>query len=170
MATTSAIGKMTSDAQARLAVAMERLSAALGVPPLAVMALRYRDPAYEAAARWAALAEWAEQLADRVDGIAPAHPAHERLAVLRLVLQRELSAKTKAELEQFARDYGVALNSSLKKDEMVTALAEQLTGQRLEIVPASEQPDGLETVTVLEQAPLPDLAPGQVVRLSAIED
>jgi hypothetical protein len=89
------------------------------------MALRYRDPAYEAAARWAALAEWAEQLADRVDGIAPAHPAHERLAT---VLQGELNRKTKAELQQWAADWGLTLDDDLRKDEMIAALLDQLQG------------------------------------------
>lgn len=124
MATTSAIGKMASQAQARLAAAMERLSASLGVPPLAVTELRYRDPAYQEAARWAALAEWAETLADRVDGMASA----DRLAVLRAVLQRELGARTKAELAQFAAEWGLTLDDDLRKDEMVTALVGQLTG------------------------------------------
>jgi hypothetical protein len=161
---------MASDAQARLAAAMERISAALGVPSLAVTSLRYRDPAYEAAARLAALAEWAETLAERVSAPAAAdRQAGERLAVLRVVLQRELSARTKAELEQFARDYGLALGGKERKDEMVTVLAEQLTGKRLEVVPADEKPDDLETLTVLEHAPLPDLGAGQVVRISDIE-
>lgn len=125
MATTSAIGRMMQEAQTRLAGAMARLSAAVGVPELAVSEIRYRDPAYEAAARWAALAEWAEALAERV---ATADERDKRLTVLRVVLQRELNNKTKAELEQFALDYGLALGSHLRKDEMVAALAEQLTG------------------------------------------
>lgn len=128
MATTSAIGRMMQEAQTRLTAAMERLSAAFGVPMLAVMEIRYHDPAYETAARWAALAEWAEALAARIAD----QTADDRLTVLRVVLQRELSDRTKAELEQFALDYGLALGSHLRKDEMVTALAEQLTGKRLE--------------------------------------
>jgi hypothetical protein len=127
MATSSAIGKMTSDAQARLAAAMERLSAALGVPPLAVTALRYRDPAYEAAARLAALAEWAEDLAGRLDQPAQADSqASERLAA---VLQGELSRKTRAELLQLAADWGLTLDDDLRKDEMVAALLAQLRGE-----------------------------------------
>lgn len=139
MATASAIGRMMQDAQTRLAAAMERLGAVLGVEAVDVTALRYRDPAYEAAARWTALAGWAEALADRVT----ATGAADRLAVLRVVLQRELSGRTKAELEQFALDYGLALGSKLTKDEMVSALAEQLTGQRLEAG---------ETLAVLDEA------------------
>ena len=128
MATSSAIGKLAGDAQVRLAAAMQRLSAALGVPPLAVTELRYRDPAYEAAARLAALAEWAETLAGRVSAPATDEQASERLAVLRVVLQRELSAKTKAELAQFAAEWGLALDDDLRKDEMISVLLEQLTG------------------------------------------
>lgn len=136
MATTGAIGRMMQEAQTRLAGAMERLSAAVGVPVLAVSEIRYRDPAYEAAARWAALAEWAEALAERI-----ADPtADERLTVLRGVLQHLLSDKTKGELEQFALDYGLALGSHLRKDEMVAALAEQLTGKRLEPLAVVEHP------------------------------
>lgn len=158
------------EAQTRLAGAMERLSAALDVPVLAVNEIRYRDPAYEAAARWEALAEWAETLAERISATATDNINSERLAVLRVVLQRELNNKTKAELEQFALDYGLAPSSHLRKSEMVTALAEQLTGKRLEIVQASDRPDGLETLAVLEPPLLPVLADDQVIRISDIED
>ncbi len=171
MATTSAIGKMAADAQERLAAAMERLGDALGVPPLDLAGVRYRDGAYEAAARLATLAEWAAGLAERVSTPVTDDLTSDRLAVLRVVLERELRAKTKAELEQFALDYGLALGGGLRKDEMVTALAEQLTGKRLDVVPAAEMPDEAgETLAVLAYPPLPDLGEGQVLRISDIED
>lgn len=127
MATTSAIGKLASDAQARLAAAMERISAALGVPPLAVTELRYRDPAYEAAARLAALAEWAEDLAARVSAPTVADgQASERLVA---ALEGELNRKTKAELQEWAAEQGLTLDDDLRKDEMVAALLAQLRGK-----------------------------------------
>lgn len=75
MATKSAIGKMAVDARNRLTAAMTALSQSVGVPPVDLETIRYRDPAYEAAAHLAALADWAEQIAAQVPaGDKPARP------------------------------------------------------------------------------------------------
>lgn len=169
MATKSAIGKMAQEAQDRLAEAMQRLSDSLGIAPINVAAIRYRDPAYEAAARLAAMADWAGEIADLVEDTLF---DDDKLAVVRVVLQDVLGAKTKAELEQFASSYGLDFDAKARKDELVTALAEQLTGQRMEIVDGVDAPGGdelSEPLIVLDHPPLPDMADGQVVRISDVE-
>jgi len=123
MATASAIGRMLAEAQGRLTTAMARLSEALGVPPLAVLEVRYRDPAYQEAARWTALAEWAEALAERVG-----RADDQAVGRLAEVLTDELNRKTKAELQQWAAEQGLTLDGDLRKDEMVTTLLAQLRG------------------------------------------
>jgi len=173
MATKSAIGKMAQEAQDRLAEAMQRLSDSLGIVPINVTAIRYRDPAYEAAARLAALADWAGEIADLVEDTLFDGVNSDKLAVVRVVLQDVLGAKTKAELEQFATSYGLDADAKAKKDEIVASLAEQLTGKRLEIVDGVDAPGGDELsdpLIVLDHPPLPDMADDQVVRISDVED
>jgi len=170
MATKSAIGKMAQAAQHKLAAAMGRLSDALGVVPVDVAGIRYRDPEYEATMRLVSLAGWATEIADLVEDVAVNSASSDKLAVLRVVLQGELSAKTKAELERFAESYGLDVDASAKKDDMITHLAETLTGKRLDYVDAGDAPSDLdEALAILKHAPLPGLD-GKVLRISDVED
>lgn len=63
MATKSAIGRIASTALNDLADAMNTISQATGVEPLAIDQIRYNDPAYQEAMRLVSLADWAGRIA-----------------------------------------------------------------------------------------------------------
>lgn len=63
MATKSAIGKLATEAMADLDRAMRDIGTALGIDPLDLAAVRYRDPAYQDAMRLRVLADWAATVA-----------------------------------------------------------------------------------------------------------
>jgi len=183
MATKSAIGRMMQEAQNRLDGAMQALSEALGVAPLDLSRIRDRDPAYERAAQVEALATWAEALAGNVYSLVPGvedetsdlvderDRLSDRLAVVHLVLESLLRQQTKAALEQFAADFGLEMDGSAKKEAMVTALAEQLTGKRIEFVPEGDTPADLEppvrSGAGYEPHEIPD---GMVARIVDVEE
>lgn len=67
MATKSAIGKMRQDALNRMVAAMQVFNDLFSLPPLHIDQIVYHDPAYQEAARLAALADWLDDLLDVVD-------------------------------------------------------------------------------------------------------
>lgn len=135
MATKSAIGRLHDQALIRLTDAMQTLAGALDVAPVDVAAIRFRDPAYQAAARLEALATWAEALAAAVDaGVVSSGPTGP-IPLVTFPVDDEiddepvedaagLDTLTINELRSLAKEAGVDLSVHRSKQAIIDALQE----------------------------------------------